>query len=163
MLFSHLNNLIGLKFRATSKIVADFCKSILKRLGKTNHKYAGFWPRLLAHNIDLIPILILFYVASLAVPKSDYDYLLLSGIYFSYQILFEVSSLQGTPGKKWTKIKVSNNEAERVTLLQAIIRNFCKILSLLLFFSGFILIFFNSKRKALHDYIGGTLVLFDED
>ena len=28
---------------------------------------------------------------------------------------------------------------------------------------SFILIFFNPKRRGLHDYIGGTLVLFDED
>lgn len=71
--------------------------------------------------------------------------------------------MQATPGKKWAKVKVTNNEAGQVSILQAVIRNFCKIFSLLLVFSGFIAILFNSKRKALHDYIGGTLVLFDED
>ncbi|MEO9485691.1 MAG: RDD family protein [Ekhidna sp.] len=130
---------------------------------KINNKYAGFWPRLLAHNIDLLPILMLYYLASFIIPKSDYDYVFIIGIYFLYHILFEVSPMQGTPGKKWTKIKVTNSEEDRITLIQAIVRNVTKVFSLLLLFGGFVAILFNSKRRALHDYIGGTLVLFDED
>lgn len=128
-----------------------------------NHRYAGFWSRLLAHNIDLLPILLLYYLVSFIVPRSDYDYLFIAGIYFSYHILFELSPLQATPGKKWAKIKVVNNKGQRISIFQAVIRNISKILSLLLLFGGFIAILFNNKRKALHDYIGGTLVLFNED
>lgn len=128
-----------------------------------NQKYAGFWPRLLAHNIDLLPILVLYYLASLIIPRSDYDYIFIAGIYLVYHITFELSTMQATPGKKWAKIKVTNTEFHHVTFHQAVIRNFCKILSLILFFSGFIAILFNSKRRALHDYMGGTLVLFEED
>ena len=126
-------------------------------------KYAGFWPRLLAHNIDLLPILLLYYLASLFIPKSNYDYLFIGGIYFAYHIVFELTPLQGTPGKHWAKIKVTSDQLSKVNVIQAVIRNVSKILSLLLFFLGFVLIFFNAKRKGLHDYIGGTLVLFDED
>ena len=126
-------------------------------------KYAGFWPRLLAHNIDLLPILVLFYGVSFIVPRSDYDYLIISAIYFGYHILFEASSMQATPGKKWTKIHVINAKNGSSNIIQSIIRNLSKILSLLLFFGGFIMIFFNTERRALHDYIGGTVVLFDED
>ncbi|WP_436515128.1 RDD family protein [Ekhidna sp. To15] len=128
-----------------------------------NQKYAGFWPRLLAHNIDLLPLLLLYYLASLVIPRSNYDYLFIAGIYFSYHIFFELSSMQATPGKKWAKIKVTNNESGHATIAQAVIRNICKIFSLLFFFLGFIAILFNPKRKALHDYIGGTLVIFEED
>ncbi|MEP0985371.1 RDD family protein [Ekhidna sp.] len=128
-----------------------------------NHKYAGFWPRLLAHNIDLLPILFFYYLVSLIIPKSDYDYLFISGIYFSYHILFEISPMQATPGKRWAKVKVTSNTGNNVNVVQSAIRNVCKVLSLVLLFSGFIAILFNDKRKALHDYIGGTLVLFDED
>lgn len=128
-----------------------------------NQKYAGFWPRLLAHNIDLLPILLLYYLASLIIPKSDYDYVFIGGIYLAYHIIFELSPMQGTPGKRWAKIKVTNNQDSPVNFPQAVVRNFSKILSLLIFFLGFVAIFFNPKRKALHDYIGGTLVLFDED
>ena len=126
-------------------------------------KYAGFWPRLLAHNIDLLPILLLFYGMSFLISNSDYDYLIISGIYFGYHILFEASNMQATPGKKWAKIHVDVLKPNSPRIMRALIRNFSKILSLLLFFGGFILIFFNSERRALHDYIGGTVVLFDED
>lgn len=128
-----------------------------------NYRYAGFWSRLLAHNIDLLPILILYYLISFIIPRSDYDYLFIAGIYFSYHILFELSPLQATPGKKWTKIKVVNDRGQRINIFQAVIRNTSKILSLVLLFGGFIAILFSSKRKGLHDYIGGTLVLFDEE
>ena len=127
------------------------------------NKYAGFWPRLLAHNIDLLPILLLFYVVSFIIPNSDYDYLLISGIYFGYHIIFEASNMRATPGKKWAKIHVDSLKPDSYGLAQSLIRNISKVLSLLLFFGGFILIFFNNERRALHDYIGGTVVLFDED
>lgn len=127
------------------------------------HRYAGFWTRLLAHNIDLLPILLLYYIASFLIPKSNYDYLFIGGIYFLYQVLFEISPMQGTPGKKWTKIKVTKSDYQPITFYQSVIRNICKFISLILVFGGFVAIFFNRKRKALHDYIGGTLVLFDED
>lgn len=71
--------------------------------------------------------------------------------------------MQATPGKKWAKIHVDVLKPNSPRIMRALIRNFSKILSLLLFFGGFILIFFNSERRALHDYIGGTVVLFDED
>ncbi len=128
-----------------------------------NYRYASFSQRLLAHNIDLLPILLLFYLISFIVPRSNYDYLIMSGIYFLYHILFEGSTWQATPGKKWTKIKVSNLEGGRSGFAKSAIRNVSKMISLLLFFSGFIMIIFNPKSRGLHDYIGGTLVLFDED
>lgn len=71
--------------------------------------------------------------------------------------------MQGTPGKRWAKIKVTDKNEEQIKFIQSVARNLFKVLSLILFFGGFFAIFFNRKRKALHDYIGGSLVLFDED
>lgn len=124
-------------------------------------KYVGFSQRLLAHNIDLIPTLGLFYLESMVIPSVGYDWLLFGATYFLYNTLFELSRWQGTPGKKWTKIRVEIEQKE-YRELRIGLRNICKIFSLLLFFSGFIMIAFNIKRKALHDYIAGTLVLFNE-
>lgn len=130
---------------------------------ENNPTYVGFWARLLAHNIDLLPILLLFYGASFLVPNSNYDYILIAGIYFLYHVGFESSSMQATPGKRWTKIKVTDSNGEHPSLINTVIRNIAKFVSLLIFFGGFIAIIFDQKRRALHDYIGGTLVLFDED
>jgi len=129
---------------------------------KATTKYAGFWPRLLAHNIDLLPILFLFYGVSFIVPRSHYDYLIIGAIYFGYHILFEASSMRGTPGKRWVKIHVTSVGGHSPQVIQSTIRNLSKLLSLLFFFGGFMMIFFNTERRALHDYIGGTVVLFDE-
>lgn len=124
--------------------------------------YPDFYKRLLAHNIDLLPVLGLFYLTSLLASK-EYDWILFILIYLSYNSTLEASKLQATLGKKWTKIKVVNEEGTKASVMQIILRNFLKILSLLLVFGGFFLIFFNKKRKALHDYITGTLVVFVEE
>ncbi|MEQ9402827.1 MAG: RDD family protein [Cyclobacteriaceae bacterium] len=125
-------------------------------------RYAGFSQRLLAHNIDLIPILLLLYGSSFVIPKLGYDWLIFLSIYLSYHIGFELSVWRATPGKKWAKIHVEPEKKEE-QIIQPILRNLTKILSLILFFGGFILIIFSERKKALHDYLAGTVVLFDED
>lgn len=126
--------------------------------------YAGFSQRLLAHNIDLIPILGLFYLSTL-IPRTGYDFFILGGIYIGYYTIFELSPWRATPGKKWVGIHVeSDMENQSMPIpVKIILRNGTKIISLILLFGGFIMILFHSKRKALHDYIGGTVVLFGED
>jgi uncharacterized RDD family membrane protein YckC len=128
---------------------------------KNEVAYAGFSRRLLAHNIDLLPILILLYGSSLIFSNTGFDWVIYSIIYLGYHTLFELSSWSATPGKRWTKIHVSSDDL-KTTPVKIIIRNLSKILSLLLLFSGFIMIIFHPKQKGLHDYLAGTLVLFDE-
>ncbi len=126
-------------------------------------RFAGFSTRLLAHNIDLIPILILLYGVSFIVPNEGYDLFLFSGIYLLYYIGFELSPWRGTPGKKWMKIKVTSIDQGKANAGKLIIRNLSKFISLILLFGGFIMITFSKRKQGLHDFIGGTLVLFDED
>jgi uncharacterized RDD family membrane protein YckC len=125
--------------------------------------FANFWTRLLAHNIDLIPILILLYSISFIAPNNGYDIIIFGAIYLFYYVGFEASKWHATPGKKWAKIKIYNTDGNSVRIHQTFIRNISKIFSLLLFFGGFIMIVFDSKKRGLHDFIGGTIVLFDED
>jgi len=129
----------------------------------TDVKYAQFWQRLLAHNIDLLPIIGLFYVATLLVPTPDHDYLLMGIIYMTYHIAFEISGWRATPGKRMTKIHVGFDQSKLPKFLSSSLRNLSKILSLIIFFGGFLLIIFDRRNRGLHDYIGGTLVLFDEE
>ncbi len=124
-------------------------------------KYAGFWHRLLAHNIDLLLILIIYYLIAFLIPPSNFDYLLMGGIYILYYSLFEYSTWAATPGKKWTKIKVVHYFENHLSFFQVFIRNTSKIVSLLLFLGGFLLIAFNKKNRGLHDYIGKTIVIFE--
>lgn len=87
---------------------------------------------------------------------------MIGGIYFGYHILFEWL-WQGSPGKKWTKIKVTNIQYGKLSFIQSVLRNLSKILSLIICFGGFVMIIFSQQKRGLHDFIGGTLVLFDED
>lgn len=127
-----------------------------------NIVYATFWQRLLAHNIDLIFLLILFYLSTL-IPIAGYDYLIMPFIYVFYCSLFELSVWEATPGKKWTKLKVTYINEKNNHILLTIVRNACKLLSLLLLFGGFAMISFNRKKQGLHDVIAGTVVLFEEE
>ncbi|MEO9870406.1 RDD family protein [Ekhidna sp.] len=130
---------------------------------ETKYSYATFWQRLLAHNIDLLPILGIYYLISIIISYAGFDIIIMGSVYILYHALFEVSKWQATPGKKWARLKVSDENQNHIILFKSVIRNLTKILSLILFFGGFIMILFNKRRKGLHDYIGGTLVLFKED
>ncbi|MEP1094056.1 MAG: RDD family protein [Cyclobacteriaceae bacterium] len=128
---------------------------------KEELRYAGFSQRLLAHNVDLLPILLLLYGSTFVFPKIGFDWLIFLLIYLTYNIAFELSGWQATPGKRWAKIHVQV-DGDRWHPYRIILRNLLKIFSLLIFFLGFALIIFNSRRKGLHDYLAGTVVLFDE-
>ena len=127
-----------------------------------NQNFATFSQRLLAHNIDLIPILILFYLSTL-LPKSDFDYLVLLVIYVLYHSLFELSNWRASPGKKWTKLQVVNSSTRLPRAFAIPLRNSCKVFSIVFLFAGFIMIAIHPRGQGLHDYIAGTLVLFDRD
>ena len=132
-------------------------------LEQSSHiRYAGFWPRLLAHNIDLLPILGLFYVSTF-LPFEEFGIPILGAIYLGYHMLFELRTGGATPGKRLVKIKTVCIRPNSPKVLAITVRNVFKFVSLGLFFAGFIMIFFNPRRQALHDYIGGTVVLFEED
>lgn len=124
--------------------------------------YATFWQRLLAHNIDLIFLLILFYLFSL-IPYFGFDTLLFFLIYLLYHFIFELSSWRATPGKKWLKLAVYNEGRRFESVTAILLRNVCKLISLLIFFGGFAMINFNRKKQSLHDYIAGTVVQFEEE
>lgn len=128
---------------------------------EVKYNYASFSQRLLAHNIDLIPILGLFYLTTL-LPSSEVDLILLGSIYILYHVGFEMSHLRATPGKLWTKQQV-HNISTKPEVISILIRNILKPFSLLLFFGGFAMINFNKKKQSLHDFIAGTVVLFEEE
>lgn len=124
--------------------------------------YASFWQRLLAHNIDLILLLGLFYLYSL-IPGVGFDAAIYFLIYVFYYSIFELSNWKATPGKKWTKLKVVNHAGRFGSLIAIPLRNTTKIISLILFFAGFAMINFNKKKQGLHDFIAGTVVQYEEE
>lgn len=78
-----------------------------------------------------------------------------------YASVMEASEKQGTYGKFWLGIKVSDEQGLRVTTGRSITRNIAKWLSVLTLGIGYLTGFFDKKQQCLHDHLAGTLVIKD--
>ena len=143
--------------------------------------YGGFWKRLVAYILDWIILtiisLIVLFVFSLAFGSvfgaelfEEGNEAALLGLTLGIDLLtfaiawlyyagMESSSKQATFGKLALGMKVTRLNGERVSFLKASVRFFSKILSVLLFFIGFIMIAFTEKKQGLHDMIAGVVVV----
>jgi uncharacterized RDD family membrane protein YckC len=78
-----------------------------------------------------------------------------------YSVMMESGPKQGTYGKQLLKIRVCDMYGERIDPSKALGRNVAKILSVAIFFVGYLIIFFNKKQQALHDMLADTVVIKD--
>jgi uncharacterized RDD family membrane protein YckC len=146
-------------------------------------EFAGFWRRVGAYWIDIIPIalimfllfyLILGYDAVLGAyfeepSNTDNRIAFLSQrnqirdltflIWLVYSAIAEASSMQGTFGKRLMGIKVVDREGHRLGFGRAIVRSISKILSLIPFGLGFLWVAFSKEKKGWHDMIAKTYVI----
>lgn len=117
---------------------------------QSNVRYAGFWIRVVASLIDSIVILIAgAFTAGIGFWAS-----------IIYYIVCEAYWDGSTIGKKAVGIQVVNSSFEKVSLKEAVIRNLSKIVSGLIIYIGFIMVIFNGKKRALHDIIAETYVIY---
>ncbi len=131
-------------------------------LGRQN--FVGFYPRMLAHNIDLLILLPFFYLISYFIPQNALLFSLCSLLYIIYHSIFEASGWKGSFGKKLQRIRVESGTGQKkLAFIQVLLRNAFKVLSTALFFSGFIMVIFDPKKRGLHDRMAGTVVIFGEN
>ena len=123
-------------------------------------KYADFNARMLAHNVDLIVLLPFFYLIGWLIEDNILLIVLCWCFYTMYHIIFEMSQWNGTPGKKFQKLEVTNFDGNPASILQIIYRNMIKIVSILILFAGVIMIAFDEKKRGLHDRLAKTVVIF---
>lgn len=64
-----------------------------------------------------------------------------------------------TLGKYFLGLRVTDEEGERITFLQATIRYWTKILLSTVLLLGYILALFTKRKQALHDLVARTLVI----
>ncbi|MBX0334482.1 RDD family protein [Pontibacter sp. HSC-14F20] len=83
-------------------------------------------------------------------------------LHWLYYTLLEASPKQATIGKFTLGLKVTDVRGKRISLLQANVRYFSRLLSALPLLLGFLLIQFTRRRQALHDYVARTLVMTDQ-
>jgi uncharacterized RDD family membrane protein YckC len=76
-----------------------------------------------------------------------------------YFALYESSASGATPGKKRYQISVRDTNGNRITFIKASIRFVGKLVTLNTYLLLMIPIFFNQRRRALQDFIAGTVVV----
>jgi len=145
--------------------------------------YAGFWKRLLAYTIDMIPIfLIVFGVAYfflgfderlstflygtrdlesrrefLAERNKVRDTALL--VWIAYGLLMDCSRFQGTHGKLLLGLKVTDQDGRRISFARSIARSSMKIVGAVPLFLGYIWAAFRADKASWHDLVAKTRVV----
>lgn len=82
--------------------------------------------------------------------------MIINWLYFT---LYESSLQQATPGKQILNINVNNSSQEKISWLQANIRYFAKIISMLPLMMGYILAAITPQKQTLHDKIASTFIV----
>lgn len=142
-----------------------------------SHKPAGFWMRFLASLIDGILTSILAWVIATVI--NDETYFGAFDIYSEgsavtstsdnaanliytivFVILFTASKFRGSPGKLICKIQVVNPDGTQISFWKSLGRVFAYIVSAIPLFIGFMMAGWNREKKALHDIICQTRVVY---
>ena len=145
--------------------------------------YASFLSRLIAFVLDyLLVSIVLGLLISIFIPAGfavqgpevveyDEEYVrnltdaagpfvyVFYGVWWLYNAIMHASRWQATLGKRAVGIIVTDLEGNRLSFGKATVRFLGKIISTLIFFLGYLTAAFTSRRQAIHDMIGGTVVL----
>jgi len=131
------------------------------------HPYAGFWRRLAAYVIDglllgTVQATLTILIRAIAPDdlRAQLNVLPVSILLaWAYYALMESSPAQATVGKIAIGIYVTDREGDPVDFRRASIRFWAKLISTLALMLGWLMAAFTPGKRALHDYLAGTLVL----
>ena len=125
----------------------------------SRYEVVGFSERLFSYNIDITILMFFFMICSLIIENNDVLYVVCLIFITLYFTIFESSEWQGTPGKRYNKLKVINDEGMKISVVRALLRVLLKYVSIMLLFLGIFMIYFRKDRKSLHDIILRTQVV----
>jgi len=125
--------------------------------------YGGFWVRFVAFIIDMAIVAFIFswpirFAGTNPGLVFSFAGVLYLGAFFTYVILM-TGHFGQTLGKMALRLKVVSQDMTTIDYGVAATREFSLILSALIFFIGFIMAGFDSRKRALHDRIARTCVL----
>jgi uncharacterized RDD family membrane protein YckC len=137
--------------------------------------YAGLAARTIAFGLDLMLALALFLtgaaLAGLAASLVDGlrpQWLVgaLLGVWWTlvvggYFVLFWAAAGQ-TPAMRVMRMRVTNESEEPPSFGRAVLRFVGLLLAIVPMFAGFLPMLFDARRRGLHDYLGGTVVLYTD-
>ncbi len=142
-------------------------------------RYAGFWIRVAAKIIDGfiigVPLAIVFVIMIFSIshaapgqpPEAGIFPALLPSlmqggflfVQMAYEIFF-VGKYGATPGKMACGIKIVSSDGSRIGYGRATGRFFAEMLSQLACYIGYIIVAFDEQKRALHDHICNTRVIY---
>ena len=136
-------------------------------------RYAGFWIRVGAKFLDglilgivLAPPLIYFIFKNVRTPQSIQMQIVQVTFQLSYVVvnlaygIFFLGKYGATPGKMACKLQVVTAEGGKLTYGRATGRVFAEILSGIICYIGYLIVAFDSQKRALHDHICNTRVVY---
>jgi uncharacterized RDD family membrane protein YckC len=137
--------------------------------------YAKFWSRFWATVIDAILISIvdriisniMGYGTTTTYTRNNYSYqvsqvsvnLSFSIVAYLYYSIMESSAWQATLGKRFMQLEVTNMEGGKLTFVQATIRFWSKLISIIILFIGYFMNIWDPKGQTLHDKLANALVI----
>jgi len=124
--------------------------------GDGSRAYGGFWIRLAAFLVDGIVLDVPMFLLLRSFGSWALLALIPVALYFP---LMESSGAQGTVGKIVFSLKVTDTAYRRISFRRALGRHLAHIPSGLILYLGYVMVAFTPQKRALHDYIAGTLVL----
>jgi uncharacterized RDD family membrane protein YckC len=144
--------------------------------GAASPAYAGFWLRVGAAVIDTITLFVpwcwTFFISiavmAFAIPRYRFngDTLKLIALFAAsfiapllYFTLLEYSKWQATIGKLIFRLRVTDVQGRRLSFGRALLRNLAKWVSTLTLGIGYVICGFTPKKRALHDFLAGSVVL----
>lgn len=143
------------------------------KIGGPALKYAGFWIRFGAKFIDglilVIPFAVIWLVFFLGSVQPGGFYqpnpwlLLVNFGFFVIRLCYETFFLGrfgATPGKMACGLKVLTSDGQPISYARALGRVFAEILSQLVCYIGYIIVAFDGEKRALHDHICNTRVVY---
>ena len=141
-------------------------------------RYAGFWIRFAAKFVDGIIMSVLLLLPMIAIMASMGTFersseepseaemivqlvfqIVYFAVYGAYSIFF-VGKYGATPGKMACKIKVVDGTGAKIGYGRATGRFFAEFLSGLICYIGYIMVAFDEEKRALHDRICNTRVIY---
>lgn len=147
------------------KEIDNFFQNIEEEKYIEDEKYAGFIKRMIAGIIDIYITLLLSLPLFIKIYKKTANeniwmfIIISSTIYIIYSSLLERTKLRGSLGKQVTKIEVTDEYENSVTLGKAFIRNISKIFNVLTLGIGFLTCACPPYKQTLGDRISKTYVL----
>ncbi len=163
--------------------ICSACKPVyLKKLSADQEpdagglRYAGFFIRLLAFFLDglilglagtvILVAAAMAFAAQLRIQSPEHVNIKLVALFdlglmfmLILYVVFFLGRFGATPGKMICGLKVVTTDGSRLSYRRALARYFAQILSGMTLCIGYLMIFFDRERRAMHDHLCGTRVI----